>query len=52
MLGHCEVHASDCVECGNCEEACTQHLNIVDGLKDIAAWERARQEEQGAKQKG
>jgi len=28
--------ASDCIACGQCEEVCPQHLNIIDGLQDIA----------------
>ncbi len=34
--------ADACIECGVCEEACTQHLEIVDRLKEFAAWEKAR----------
>jgi predicted aldo/keto reductase-like oxidoreductase len=33
--------AGDCVECGACEEACTQHLNIIERLKEIDGWERS-----------
>lgn len=29
--------ASDCIECGNCEEQCPQHLKVMDLLKDVAA---------------
>lgn len=32
--------AGACTECAACEEACTQHLNIIDRLKEIAAWEQ------------
>ncbi|UCD51263.1 MAG: aldo/keto reductase [Phycisphaerales bacterium] len=34
------ANAGDCIECGQCEEACTQHLNIIERLKEIDAWER------------
>jgi len=32
-------HASDCIQCGECEEACTQHLNIIERLEEMAKWE-------------
>ena len=31
--------AADCVQCGRCEMACTQHLDIVNRLGEIAKWE-------------
>ena len=34
-----KVSASDCTQCGACEEACTQHLNIIERLEQITGWE-------------
>ncbi len=40
--------AKDCVKCHRCEEACTQHLNIMERLDEIATiqekWELKKQE--------
>ncbi|MHC4873794.1 MAG: aldo/keto reductase, partial [Planctomycetota bacterium] len=32
--------ADECIECGMCEKACTQHLPIIERLKQIAVWEK------------
>lgn len=34
-----KVKASECVSCGKCEKECTQHLPIIDRLKEISKWE-------------
>ena len=41
-----EATAADCTECGNCEEACTQHLDVVDRLVEMAKWEQKSIEKQ------
>jgi predicted aldo/keto reductase-like oxidoreductase len=40
ILAHSEADAGDCVQCGRCEMACTQHLDIIKRLGTIAAWEK------------
>ncbi len=39
LLAAKEGRAKDCIECGNCEDSCTQHLPIIDRLEEIARWE-------------
>jgi len=39
MLASRKASAADCTECGKCESDCTQHLPIIERLKEIAAWE-------------
>jgi hypothetical protein len=34
------VRADACLQCGKCEEACTQHLSIIERLKELAEWEK------------
>jgi len=40
ILVSSQGHASDCIQCGQCEEACTQHLNIIARLEEMAEWEK------------
>ncbi len=35
------AQAKDCIQCGQCEGVCTQHLNIIERLKEMAEWEEA-----------
>jgi len=30
--------ANECIACGACEKKCTQHLNIIERLKEIYSW--------------
>jgi predicted aldo/keto reductase-like oxidoreductase len=32
-------HSEDCMQCSKCERACTQHLNIIERLEEMAKWE-------------
>lgn len=40
LLADRAADAGDCTECAACEEACTQHLNIIQRLKEMDAWEK------------
>jgi predicted aldo/keto reductase-like oxidoreductase len=31
--------AADCIKCGKCQQECTQHLPIINRLKEISVWE-------------
>jgi hypothetical protein len=51
LLGRLRAHwhvspetAGQCIACGQCEAACTQHLNIIERLKSIAALKEAAKE--------
>jgi predicted aldo/keto reductase-like oxidoreductase len=39
LLAARQAQAADCNECGQCEDACTQHLPIIDRLQEFAQWE-------------
>jgi len=39
LLADCRANANDCIVCGECEQACTQHLNIVERLAQLRKWE-------------
>lgn len=35
--GHGKARASECIQCGKCEEACPQHIAIRDSLKKVCS---------------
>ena len=39
ILVSSKAKAADCLKCGKCETACTQHLNIIERLEEMAKWE-------------
>lgn len=39
LIAERKANAADCIQCGRCETACTQHLDIVNRLNEIAKWE-------------
>ena len=40
MIADRNANAADCVQCGRCEMACTQHLDIIRRLNSIEKWEK------------
>ena len=41
MTADRKAGAADCIRCGRCEMACTQHLDIVRRLEQMAEWEKS-----------
>ena len=35
-----DVFTNPCTECGNCEQVCTQHLQIMERLREIYKWSK------------
>ncbi|QSH41317.1 aldo/keto reductase [Lentisphaerota bacterium ZTH] len=40
LLAEDDSWAEACIACGRCEKSCTQHLPIIERLKDLAKWEK------------
>ena len=47
LLADRKSDAADCTRCGRCEMACTQHLDIVNRLEQIAKWEKTQKKTKG-----
>ncbi|MBN1124095.1 MAG: aldo/keto reductase [Sedimentisphaerales bacterium] len=45
LLSDRTAEAYECVACGRCEQACTQHLPIIKRLEEIGRWEKKLIEE-------
>jgi len=45
MLAGSRAAAAACIECGQCQQDCTQHLPIVERLRQFAVWEQACDEQ-------
>jgi hypothetical protein len=41
LLANSSVRADACLQCGKCEQACTQHLSIIERLREIVEWEKS-----------
>lgn len=41
LVANRSANAADCTQCGRCEMACTQHLDIINRLDTIAKWENS-----------
>ena len=41
------AEVEDCIKCRKCEEACTQHLTIIERLEKIAQWHSEAEQKQG-----
>ncbi len=46
MVANRNAEAGDCVQCGRCEMACTQHLDIMNRLGKITEWEKTLENSQ------
>lgn len=46
-----KAEAADCIQCQQCEEACTQHLPISEHLAEMAEWEKTAAEKKKKEQK-
>lgn len=44
ILEGTKAEPADCIKCGKCEEICTQHLNIIERLEEIAEWDEKIEE--------
>lgn len=51
LLADRSADAAECVQCGRCEMACTQHLDIISRMNEIAQWEKTLNESPPQRQK-
>lgn len=49
LLAHSKTRSEECVRCGRCELACTQHLDIINRMERLIEWEETAKKTKSGK---